>query len=595
MKHRWKRGHVGRFWHPDDYREFKYDRQPISYEEIENWNQQGYDYVKSFTGSMYDNRNPMPDWVHRFESIFGSTYSNFTYTFYRMTTLEIMPVHTDHYTRYMALTGSEYKNVRRILVMLEDWKPGHYLEIDGTGIVNWIAGDWFMWDSDCPHAASNIGVDDRYTLQITCEAADENLVWDTDKIWNNIHWYNIPKLRTIKESTSPFMNRIIKSINNMDGKPWMVYMLNENINKLESLFHPDETIAYLNEQGLDIFLYEPLCSYKKGAPQLFPPKGTKHTMWFYSEFKEIQNTELMRADELDSISKYIKNNNLTNVTVRTCDYDVENQYPYYTNMKLITDDLFLKTVIPLNAQSTDMQPNFTKKFICLNWRYTPHRHLMAAYLATMDSYVSWYYRSDLFTISKGVWYNIYEWNQSNPGAYGRTVKGLDILNKKAPLNIDLNLDEAVTIRDSYFMDYWPKRPDDTGMLSPSITNPKENTLEKFYSDIFVDIVTESRFAQPTGNYSEKTYQPMFYNKPFILVAPPYTLKFLREEGFKTFGDFWDESYDECENHEERLFKIFKIIDSINDKQIDELQDMYNQMTEILEHNRKLLDEKIYPL
>jgi hypothetical protein len=595
MKYKWKRGHNGRFWNANEIKELKFQRQPISPDEVDQWTSLGYDYVKSFTGSMYDNRNPMPNWVTQFQNIFGHRFSNFTYTFYRMSTLEIMPTHVDHYTRYMALTGAEYKNVRRIIVMLEDWKPGHYLEIGGTGIVNWIAGDWFMWDADCPHAASNIGVEDRYTLQITCEEKEDSLAYDTDKIWKNIHWYNIPGLRSIKESISPFMNRVVNAINNMDGKPWMVYMYNENIDKLEHMFHPDETIDYLNEHGLDIFLYEPLCSYKKGAVQLFPPKGTKHSMWFYSEFTGREDPALMRADELDSISKYINNNKLTNVTVRTCDYDVATQYPFYSNMKLVADDLFLRTFIPLNVESVELQPNFNKKFICLNWRYTPHRHLMAAYMSTMDSYVSWYFRSDLFTISKGPWYNIYEWNQTNFGAYNRIVKGIEILNNKAPMNVDLQLDEAIAITDNYFMDCWPKRPDDTGMLSPSITNPQTNTLEQFYNDIFCDIVTESRFAQPTGNYSEKTYQPMFYRKPFILVAPPFTLKALREEGFKTFNEFWDESYDECEIHEERMFKIFEIINMLNDKSIDELREMYSKMTEILLHNRRLIDKKIAPL
>lgn len=593
MNHKWKRGHIGRFWDKESFKQLNYTRQSITQEEVDVWVSKGYDYVKSFTGSMYDSRNPMPEWINNFPNVFGHEFINYTYTFYKMSTLEIMPEHTDHYTTYIKLFQSEYKNVCRILVMLEDWKPGHYLEIGGTGIVNWIAGDYFIWDTDCPHAASNIGVDDRYTLQITCERADWTAQWDTEKIWKNIHWYNIPDLRTIKESTSPFMQRVVDSVNNMDGKPWMVYMYNENISKLENISHTDESIEYLNKQGLDIFLYEPLCSYKRGAPQLFPPDGTKHTMWFYSEFKGDEDPKLMRADELDSIAKYINNNKLTNVTVRTCDYKVRTKYPYYTNMKLVTDDLFLRTFIPLNVESAELQSNFTKKFICLNWRYTPHRHIVAAYVATTDSYVSWYYRSDLFTMSRRNWFNIYDWNETNNKAFITTVTGIDILNKKAPMNVDLNVSEAIAITDSYFINAWPTNNADTS--SPSISNPKTNTLEKFYKDVFCDVVTESRFAQPTGNYSEKTYQPIFYKKPFILAAPPHTLKFLKEEGFKTFGEFWDESYDECENHEERLFKIFKVIDFINDKSMDELREMYHKMSDILEHNRILLDKKVKPI
>ena len=85
---------------------------------------------------------------------------------------------------------------------------------------------------------------------------------------------------------------------------------------------------------------------------------------------------------------------------------------------------------------------------------------------------------------------------------------------------------------------------------------------------------------------------MYYRKPFILVAPPHTLKYLKEDGFQTFSDFWDESYDEEEDHLERIFKILEVIDYINSKPIEDLQKIYDQMHEILEHNNKLFFEKI---
>ena len=34
-------------------------------------------------------------------------------------------------------------------------------------IVNWKSGDYFIWGGKVPHMAANIGVEDRYTLQIT--------------------------------------------------------------------------------------------------------------------------------------------------------------------------------------------------------------------------------------------------------------------------------------------------------------------------------------------------------------------------------------------------------------------------------------------
>ena len=87
--------------------------------------------------------------------------------FYKMETLDIMPTHVDHYNTYCKVFNKERDEVRRAIVFLEDWKPGHYFEVDGRAFVNWKVGEYVLWEPDTPHAASNIGVDPRYTLQIT--------------------------------------------------------------------------------------------------------------------------------------------------------------------------------------------------------------------------------------------------------------------------------------------------------------------------------------------------------------------------------------------------------------------------------------------
>ena len=159
-------GHINKFW-DNEFKDFTYIKQPVTDQEVHEWKTMGYDCVKSFTGMMYDNKNPMPNWTHKFNNMFG--LKNQTYNFYKMQTLEIMPVHKDHYRSYVKIFNADPANVCRVLIMLEDWKPGHYLEIDGKGYVNWTAGDFFFWKYDVPHAASNIGIEPRYTLQITGE------------------------------------------------------------------------------------------------------------------------------------------------------------------------------------------------------------------------------------------------------------------------------------------------------------------------------------------------------------------------------------------------------------------------------------------
>jgi hypothetical protein len=567
---KWKQGHIGRFWHMDEIKAFAYVRQPLMQSEIDEWVNMGYDHVKSYSGMMYDSRNPMPEWVNRFHNIFEN-YKNLTFNFYKMSTLEIMPTHTDHYNTYMRLFGAEYKNVHRILVMLEDWKPGHYLEVDGVGIINWIAGDYFIWENDCKHAAANIGVEDRYTLQITGELLSNN---STEY---KLQWYNLPDRISKDESKQYYMRQFYKFIpNHIKNNPVYIYMLNQHIDELQTMTHDETAIEYLNEKGVTFYLTEPLCSYKETSQRT-------HTLAVYSEFVGTEDPFVLRADELDSITEYVIRNKLTNVTVYTCDYDAKKYYPYYaTHLNIETDDLFIKAIPQKTVFHTDVKPIFNKKFICLNWRFTPHRQLLAAYLSLKSSIISWYYRGDLYMTADYNWFSVYK--SPNEIKYCENIiNGITYLNNNSPLNVDLDITEAIPIYSSK-----------TGTIPQTklLNNIENEVVENAYMNVFCDIVTESRFAQPTANYSEKTFHPMWYKKPFVLAAPPHTLKYLKEEGYKTFSDFWDESYDECENHKERLIKIFDVIEYIDSKTIDELRVMYEQMKPILHHNYSLIKQKL---
>lgn len=587
---RWVQGHIGKFWHTHEWKTFPYVKQPVTQEEVDDWVAMGYDYVKSYTGLMYDNRNPMPEWIEKFkdyEQFFN--FKDFTFTFYKMNTLDIMPKHVDHFRTYIKRTGAKKESVHRILVMLEDWKPGHYLEIDGTGIIDWVAGDYFIWENDVPHAAANIGVDPRYTLQITVTKQEGT------EVWRKLHWYNIPSLEEKPESRSnQFLQRILDLSFKNVTTPFYIYMYNNEIKELDDIDHDLKTVDHLNNVGLDIYLYEPLCSYVAGAPQYRPPIGTKHDRLFYSEFYGHEDENKLRADELNSILRYVDRNNLTNVTVHACDYNIEQYYPYVKDkMKLVGDDLYVKTMLPIHVKDTGFKGEFNKKFISANWRYAPHRHMIAALLATTQaSHTSFYYKSEFSTLQTGKWYDMMRWHKDpdKEWAFFKMVYGVLCLNQTAPLNLDLKIKDAVLINDPYFI-----RMIDSGTIyekNKEIIDGSNNSLEDFYSDSFCDVVTESRFAQPTANYSEKVFQPMWYKKPYVLVAPPHTLKVLKDEGFKTFNDFWDESYDDIEIHEDRLLKIFKVIDFINDKSIEELREMFDEMKPILQHNYDLVKEKL---
>lgn len=162
-------GKVDVIW-DQSFKDFGYVKQPLKEEEIKNWRSLGY-YHESFSGGMYDSKNPMPEWTNTVAEQIGLT--NVGFVFYKMQTLDIMPNHVDHFETYCKVFDVSRDKVYRALLFLEDWRPGQYLEVEHTALTSWKAGDWVMWQADVDHASANIGTADRYALQITGTLIDD--------------------------------------------------------------------------------------------------------------------------------------------------------------------------------------------------------------------------------------------------------------------------------------------------------------------------------------------------------------------------------------------------------------------------------------
>jgi hypothetical protein len=117
-------------------------------------------------------------------------------------------------------------------------------------------------------------------------------------------------------------------------------------------------------------------------------------------------------------------------------------------------------------------------------------------------------------------------------------------------------------------------------------------LTQEYQHCLVDVVVESHVIGDTFFPTEKTTRPMWLKKPFIIFASRDYLEYLRQIGFKTFNNFWDEGYDGFDGAD-RLHKIQALIDNIAQKSIRELEKMYWDMQYTLEHNYNLLMTQTY--
>lgn len=159
---------IEKFW-DDEFKHLIYINEPFNDPvSVNQWISQGYQ--SKITGDLCDMRHQLPTWNHKFIEFYQARgWKDIGVAYYRMPTGTVMPEHSDLYKRYIEvfnLHGQE-QSIRRALVLLEDWKSGHYLEVMGIPEVDWSAGTVVEWVYDTPHMAANIGLEDRYTLQIT--------------------------------------------------------------------------------------------------------------------------------------------------------------------------------------------------------------------------------------------------------------------------------------------------------------------------------------------------------------------------------------------------------------------------------------------
>jgi hypothetical protein len=173
ITHSIHRYQLSRFW-DCEYQTIEYINEEFNdVEQTHVWQEQGY--ANRFTGDMCDMRSTQPTWNQRFVDIFaGQGWQDVGTSYYRMNTGTVLPTHSDLYKKYIEifnLKGKEH-TIRRAVVFLEDWQPGHYAEYNNETFVNWRAGATVVWKYDTPHMAANLGPTPRYTLQITGHVND---------------------------------------------------------------------------------------------------------------------------------------------------------------------------------------------------------------------------------------------------------------------------------------------------------------------------------------------------------------------------------------------------------------------------------------
>jgi len=108
----------------------------------------------------------------------------------------------------------------------------------------------------------------------------------------------------------------------------------------------------------------------------------------------------------------------------------------------------------------------------------------------------------------------------------------------------------------------------------------------WYNDTYFSVVAESTIDLKDNFFiSEKTFKPIAYYHPFVVLGQPSVLNYLRSQGFETFNNLFDESYDDQFELSTRLDILFDNVKKFSRTPYDELT------LEKINHNRNLFFSK----
>ncbi len=162
---------------------------------------------------------------------------------------------------------------------------------------------------------------------------------------------------------------------------------------------------------------------------------------------------------------------------------------------------------------------------------------------------------------------VYEIMKAEVGEYGFVSLGVPVghMNKSIPI------------------DFFKKLPLTFDNTDLEINHATELVQTDFLNS-YVSLVSETMIKSGEIFPTEKIFKAIAGFHPFIVVASPGFLELLKDFGYETFSNWFDESYDKEENLEKRIDMILSEIKKLTLKSHSELQDMSLEMLPVLKHN-----------
>jgi len=151
-----------------------------------------------------------------------------------------------------------------------------------------------------------------------------------------------------------------------------------------------------------------------------------------------------------------------------------------------------------------------------------------------------------------------------------------------PIQLDAFSDLKTAL--DVFLEHAPYTCDE---LTTEQHNQHWSLVPEHFDDSYVHLVFETFFdADGSGGafISEKCFKPIRHAQPFVIAGTPYTLRVLRDLGYRTFDHVLDNSYDHEPDNTQRYIKLRNTLDQLNQQ---DLHKWYMQCREDIIHNQEL--------
>ena len=87
----------------------------------------------------------------------------------------IVPLHTDQFRTVRDMVPNHPGTICRVVIHLEHWHSGQFIEYNGDVDTQWTQGDGCMFGEDVLHLSANCGDYPKYTMQVSGYATTNSI------------------------------------------------------------------------------------------------------------------------------------------------------------------------------------------------------------------------------------------------------------------------------------------------------------------------------------------------------------------------------------------------------------------------------------